>query len=90
MEQYAKAGADLLFIESPESEEEMRTIGRAFDLPLVANMVEGGAERPSDPKDLASIGYRFSDLSGDCFFSCDASFSRASGRPLKRKVLQIN
>ena len=32
----------MLFVESPESEEEMRTIGRAFDLPLVANMVEKG------------------------------------------------
>ena len=39
---YAKAGADILFVESPESLEEMRTIGRSFDRPLMANMVEGG------------------------------------------------
>src|SRR5690606_29888667 len=31
-EAYAKAGADVLFVESPESEEEMRRIGRSFDL----------------------------------------------------------
>ena len=30
-EAYAKAGADILFVESPESIEEMRTIGRTFD-----------------------------------------------------------
>ncbi|MGZ5035117.1 MAG: isocitrate lyase/PEP mutase family protein, partial [Usitatibacter sp.] len=36
---YAKAGADILFIESPESVDEMRAIGKRFDLPLVANMV---------------------------------------------------
>ena len=41
-EAYAKAGADILFVESPESQEEMRRIGSAFELPLVANMVEQG------------------------------------------------
>ena len=38
-EQYARAGADLLFIESPESIEEMEILGKTFDTPLVANMV---------------------------------------------------
>jgi 2,3-dimethylmalate lyase len=56
-EAYAKAGADILFIESPESEEEMRTIGRSFDLPLVANMVEGGRTPVLDRKSLEEIGY---------------------------------
>src|SRR3546814_7933493 len=41
-EAYAKAGADILFIESPESVAEMETIGKAFDTPLVANMANGG------------------------------------------------
>jgi 2-methylisocitrate lyase-like PEP mutase family enzyme len=57
-EAYAKAGADVLFVESPESEEEMRTIGRAFDLPLVANMVEKGRTPVLAKSDLESIGYR--------------------------------
>ena len=46
-EAYARAGADILFIESPESEEEMARIGRHFDVPLVANMADGG--RTPDP-----------------------------------------
>src|SRR4051812_47341002 len=41
-EAYASAGADILFVESPESVEEMQRIGRSTHLPLVANMVEGG------------------------------------------------
>lgn len=57
-EAYAKAGADILFIESPESEEEMRAIGRAFDLPLVANMVEKGRTPVLTKAELESIGYR--------------------------------
>jgi 2,3-dimethylmalate lyase len=56
-EAYAKAGADILFIESPESESEMRIIGRSFNLPLVANMVEGGRTPVLDRKSLEDIGY---------------------------------
>jgi 2,3-dimethylmalate lyase len=55
---YAKAGADLLFVESPESEDEMVAIGRELgDMPLVANMVEGGRTPMLEPKRLAEIGY---------------------------------
>ena len=54
---YAKAGADILFVESPESVEEMRIIGKSFDRPLIANMVEGGRTPVVDRKTLAEIGY---------------------------------
>ena len=44
---YAEAGADMLFIELPESEDELVTIGRELgDKPLMANMVEGGTHAP--------------------------------------------
>src|SRR5271170_807636 len=55
---YAKAGADILFVESPETEEEMIAIGRELgDMPLVANMVEGGRTPMLYPERLAEIGY---------------------------------
>jgi 2,3-dimethylmalate lyase len=57
-EAYAKAGADILFVESPESEEEMRTIGARFDLPLVANMVERGRTPVLGRAELESLGYK--------------------------------
>ena len=57
-EAFLKAGADVLFIESPESEDEMRRIGAAFDAPLVANMVEGGRTPILSRVDLESIGYK--------------------------------
>jgi len=57
-EAYVKAGADVLFIESPESESEMARIGRNFDVPLLANMVEGG-RTPLLPADrLQELGFR--------------------------------
>ena len=57
-EAYARAGADILFIESPESEEEMRQIGRRFELPLLANMVEGGRTPVLGQQELETIGYK--------------------------------
>lgn len=57
-EAYARAGADILFVESPESEDEMRRIGRAFDLPLLANMVEGGLTPVLSREQLEDIGYK--------------------------------
>ncbi len=57
-EAYAKAGADILFVESPESEEEMRRIGQSFDVPLVANMVERGRTPVLSQAELESIGYK--------------------------------
>ena len=74
MEQYAKAGADLLFIESPESEEEMRTIGQAFDLPLVANMVEGGRTPILSAQDLTSIGYGLAIFPATAFLAAAQAF----------------
>jgi len=57
-EAYARAGADVLFIESPESVDEMRAIGKRFDLPLVANMVEKGRTPVLSRDELEAIGYR--------------------------------
>jgi 2,3-dimethylmalate lyase len=57
-EAYVKAGADVLFIESPESEAEMAQIGRNFDVPLLANMVEGGRTPLLPASKLEELGFR--------------------------------
>src|SRR6185369_7837467 len=60
-EAYARAGADVLFVESPESEEEMRRIGHMADalgVPLLANMVEGGKTPLLSRQAMEEIGYR--------------------------------
>jgi 2,3-dimethylmalate lyase len=55
---YAEARADMLFVESPETEDEMATIGRELgDKPLIANMVEGGRTPMLSNARLAEIGY---------------------------------
>jgi 2-methylisocitrate lyase-like PEP mutase family enzyme len=58
-ELYMKAGADVLFVESPESLDEMRRIGERFKgVPLLANMVEGGRTPLLSKSELEEIGYR--------------------------------
>lgn len=57
-EAYMRAGADGLFIEAPLDMEEMRTIGRAFDVPLLANMLEGGRTPILKPAQLEELGFR--------------------------------
>jgi 2,3-dimethylmalate lyase len=55
---YRQAGADIVFIESPETEDEMKRIGQEIDAPLLANNVDGGGRTPIlSAEKLASFGY---------------------------------
>lgn len=56
-EAYAKAGADIIFIESPESEDEMKKICSSFDKPTLANLVHGGRTPILSTNKLQEIGY---------------------------------
>lgn len=55
--QNKKNGADAIFIEAPKSIDEMKTIGKSINAPLVANMIEGGATPISSAKDLHKMGF---------------------------------
>lgn len=55
---FAEEGADILFLEAPESIEEMRAFCAAFDKPAMANMVGGGKTPILPAEQLESIGYR--------------------------------
>jgi carboxyvinyl-carboxyphosphonate phosphorylmutase len=54
---YEKAGADVLFVESPESEEEMKQITSSFAVPVLANMLEKGRTPLKSVEELQSLGY---------------------------------
>lgn len=76
-EAYVKAGADVLFIESPESVAEMEKIGRTFDVPLVANMVEGGRTPILAADELQRVGYRLAIFPALGFLAAGAAMQRA-------------
>lgn len=56
-ERYLKAGADGLFIEAPESLDELERIAREFDVPQVCNMLVGGITPVLSNADLYNMGY---------------------------------
>lgn len=57
-EAYLAAGADGLFIESPHDVAELEQIARKFDVPQMANMLEGGRTPILTPKELSDMGFR--------------------------------
>lgn len=55
---YREAGADVLFVEAPQSEEEIATVARAFpSVPLLFNWAEGGKTPPVALPRLRELGY---------------------------------
>lgn len=60
-EAYVEAGADMLFIEAPQSMEEIHQIVKRFGgrVPLMANMVEGGKTPIINAAGLQELGFSF-------------------------------
>ncbi|WP_329461346.1 isocitrate lyase/PEP mutase family protein [Streptomyces sp. NBC_01431] len=55
---YAAAGADVIFIEAPQSTEEIDKIAAEVDAPLLINLVQGGLTPDTAPDRLANLGFR--------------------------------
>ncbi|MFZ9176927.1 MAG: isocitrate lyase/PEP mutase family protein [Burkholderiaceae bacterium] len=54
---FLKAGADIVFVESPETEDEFKKIGESIDGWLFANMVPSGRSPEVDAKTLHKWGF---------------------------------
>ena len=56
---YREAGADILFVEATQNEEEVAQVARAFpNVPLLFNWAEGGKTPPMPLARLKELGYR--------------------------------
>lgn len=76
-EMYLKAGADILFVESPESIEDLHKIGRTFsDQWLLHNVVEGGRTPKVSPRDLEAMGFNIAIHPGTAVLAASAAFRR--------------
>ena len=70
---FAKAGADVIFIESPETEDEFKQIGQAIDAPLLANMVDGGRSPVLSQETLEIAGFTIAIYPGTGFLATTAA-----------------
>jgi methylisocitrate lyase len=56
---YYEAGADIIFIEAPQTEEELKEIPSALpDITLLANMIEGGKTPCLSAQELEKLGFK--------------------------------
>lgn len=54
---YYREGADVIFVEAPQSEEELKEIPKKINAPLLANMIENGVTPTLSASELKSMGY---------------------------------
>jgi 2-methylisocitrate lyase-like PEP mutase family enzyme len=74
---YAEAGADIIFIESPETEAEMAEIGRKIGKPLLANMVNGGRTPVLPSEKLKALGFSIAIYPAVGFLAAGEALRRA-------------
>src|SRR5258706_339038 len=55
---FAGEGADIVFLEAPETEDEMARACRAINRPMMANVLQGGRSPVVPPQRLRDLGYR--------------------------------
>lgn len=78
-EAYGAAGADILFVESPESDAEMETICRRLDKPCLANMADGGRTPILTNARLREVGYRMAIFPSAGFLAASAALRSVYG-----------
>lgn len=78
---YAEAGADVIFVEAPQSIEEIERIARAVTAPLLINMFWGGKTPLVPAEQLAALGYRIMIVPSD--------LQRAAIRAMQRAATEI-
>lgn len=77
-ERFLGAGADVLFVESPESLEELRRVGATFrGANLLANMVEGGRTPYLSVHELAAMGFKIAIYPGTGFLTAAGALKAA-------------
>ena len=77
-ERFLEAGADILFVESPETPEELRRVAETFrGAALLANMVEGGRTPYLSADELGTMGFKLALYPGTGFLAAAASMRAA-------------
>ncbi len=74
---YAEAGADVVFIEAPRTEDEIQRIAREVKAPLLANMVGGGKTPAVKISELERLGFKIVIFPAVCMAAAVPAMERA-------------
>ena len=77
MDIYAAAGADVLFLEAMNDEDQMRRACAATNLPMMVNMADGGSTPILDAATLEEIGFAFAIFPAMCSLHAAAAAEQA-------------
>ena len=87
---YAAEGADLIFVEAPESRDEIERVAAEADAALVFNVVPSGRSPEIDEDDLERLGYKLAiypgALLGPVVSAMATSLAGLGGRPAAEVV----
>ncbi|MDP2627819.1 MAG: isocitrate lyase/PEP mutase family protein [Candidatus Rokubacteria bacterium] len=83
---YAEAGADVIFVEAPQSMDEVQRIAREVKAPLLANMVPGGKTPAVKFSDLERLGFRIVIYPAVCMGAAVAAIERSLARLRERET----
>jgi 2-methylisocitrate lyase-like PEP mutase family enzyme len=90
-EKYLRAGADGIYVEGPETVEELQAIGKAFHgSPLATSVLENGGKTPwLPPEQLGEMGFTMILYPTSILFRCTRAIQKATadlraGRPLEK------
>jgi carboxyvinyl-carboxyphosphonate phosphorylmutase len=78
--QYAEAGADVIFVEAPQTEDEIQRVAREVKAPLLANMVPGGRTPAVKVAELERLGFKIVIFPGVCMAAAVPAMERALAR----------
>jgi len=74
---FSAAGADVLFVEAPESLDELKVVGSAFDKPVLANMADGGKTPILSARELQKIGFSLAIFPGLGMLAAGAALDKS-------------
>ncbi|AHV91989.1 isocitrate lyase/PEP mutase family protein [Bordetella holmesii] len=80
-ERYVQAGADMIFVEAPETLEQIREIARRLPGPKLINMFYGGKTPLVPVEDLSAMGYQLAIIPSD--------LQRAAIHAMQKTLAQI-
>lgn len=91
-EKYLKGGADGIYVEGPETAEQLQAIGKAFHgNPLATSILENGGKTPwLPPEQLGEMGFTMILYPTSILFRCTRAIQKAAvalraGKPLEKE-----
>lgn len=81
---YAVEGADYVYVEAPQSLEEVRVLVERVQAPIAMNIIPGGKTPPSKVEDLEAAGVKYLSVPMVCLYSATKAMVKAL-KDLKQK-----